>query len=119
LEIKYQEEIKKYTDKITGQNRTIQELNEKYQKMLKPQKITNKGIDVDKFNLIKDIIPTKKVPDQKKQRHNLYNLFDKKKLGYLTEEDMRSGIINILKLGELVEADDAITTAFQSACGAK
>jgi len=32
---------------------------------------------------------------------------------------MRSGIINILKLGELVEVDDAITTAFQSACGAK
>jgi len=32
---------------------------------------------------------------------------------------MRSGIINILKLGELVEADDAITTAFQSACGVK
>jgi hypothetical protein len=31
---------------------------------------------------------------------------------------MRSGIINILKLGELVEADDAITTAFQSANGA-
>ena len=32
---------------------------------------------------------------------------------------MRSGIINILKLGELVDAEDAITTAFQSASGAK
>lgn len=45
-------------------------------------------------------------------------MFDKKNLGYLTEEDMRSGIINVLKLGELIEAEDAITTAFQSACGA-
>jgi len=66
-----------------------------------------------------DIIPTKKVPEQKTKRRNLYDLFDTKKQGNLTEEDMRSGIINILKLGELVEADDAITTAFQSACGAK
>ena len=31
---------------------------------------------------------------------------------------MRSGIINVLKLGELIDAEDAITTAFQSACGA-
>lgn len=32
---------------------------------------------------------------------------------------MREGITNVLKLGELVEAEDAITTAFQSACGVK
>jgi len=41
LEKKYKEEIKKYTDKLTEQNRTIQELNEKYKKMLKPQKIAD------------------------------------------------------------------------------
>jgi len=41
LEKKYKEEIKKYTDKLTEQNRTIQELNEKYKKMLKPQKIVD------------------------------------------------------------------------------
>jgi len=116
LDIEFKEKIKKYSDKIIEQNRTIKELNEK---LLKPQKNTNKGIDDDKFFLIKNLIPTKKVPDQKAQRRKLYNLFDKKKLEYLTEEDMRSGIINVLKLGELVEADDAITTAFQSACGAK
>jgi len=68
--------------------------------------------------LISDLIPTKKVPDQKAKRRELFNLFDKNNLGYLTEEDMRSGILNILKLGELIEAEDAIKTAFQSACGA-
>jgi len=119
LEVKYQEEIKTLTDKLNEQNRTIQELNEKYKKMSKPQKSTNKGIDEDKFNIIKNLIPTKKVADQKAKRRNLFDLFDKKNLGNLTEEDMRSGIINILKLGELVDADDAITTAFQSASGAK
>lgn len=86
-------------------------------KLSATQAITKVKIDDSKFKLIRDLIPTKKVPDQKAKRRELFNLFDKKNQGYLTEDDMRSGILNVLKLGELIEAEDAITTAFQSACG--
>lgn len=74
-------------------------------------------IDDSKYTRIKDLIPTRKIPEQKTYRQNLFNLFDKNKLGYLTLEDMRYGIINVLKLGELIDADDAITTAYKSSCG--
>jgi len=75
-------------------------------------------IDDTKFNHIRELIPTKKIPEQKTKRQNLFSLFDRKNLGYLTEEDMRYGIINILKLGEVCEAEDAISTAYRSSCGA-
>jgi len=94
-------------------------LNEKYMKLSAIQAITQVNIDESKIKLVKDLIPTKKNnPAHKAKRRELFNLFVKDNKKCLTEDEMRSGILNVLKLGDIIEAKDAITTAFQSACGA-